>query len=327
LPLRLFLGGTFAYAGIQKLTDPGFLHPGATTYIGTQLQGFANGTPGGFVIRTFALPHPVLAGVGVALLELAIGLFALLGLKTRLAAAAGMALNLMLFLTASWHTSPYFLGSDIIFVFAWLPFVLAGSKGQPSLDHVLERPSPALTRRVRLRPQLDPSGDPIAPSEASLTRRAIILEVGAAALAIGGLAAVAKGNYRAPPTIAGASVPKPATPPAQARPSKQPAVPSNAVKIGPSEGVSVGQPALYHDPADGSPDIVIRGDGGGLQAFSAVCTHAGCTVGYQNGQIVCPCHGAVYNPVSGAVEGGPAPAGLARKRVVEHGGSIYAVQA
>jgi len=28
LPLRLFLGATFVYSGIQKLRDPGFLHPG-----------------------------------------------------------------------------------------------------------------------------------------------------------------------------------------------------------------------------------------------------------------------------------------------------------
>ena len=46
-PLRLFLGVTFVYAGIQKLSDPGFLHAGAPTYIGTQLHGFAAGTPGG----------------------------------------------------------------------------------------------------------------------------------------------------------------------------------------------------------------------------------------------------------------------------------------
>ncbi len=39
-----------------------------------QLQAFANGTPGGFVLRTFALPHPELAGVGVAITEILIGL-------------------------------------------------------------------------------------------------------------------------------------------------------------------------------------------------------------------------------------------------------------
>jgi thiosulfate dehydrogenase [quinone] large subunit len=35
LPLRLFLGATFVYAGLQKIWDPGFLQPGAATYIGS----------------------------------------------------------------------------------------------------------------------------------------------------------------------------------------------------------------------------------------------------------------------------------------------------
>ena len=62
LPLRVFLGATFVYAGAQKLSDPGFLHPGAPTYIGTQLRGFAHGTPGGVLLRTFALPHAQAGG-------------------------------------------------------------------------------------------------------------------------------------------------------------------------------------------------------------------------------------------------------------------------
>src|SRR5947199_8301160 len=103
LPLRAFLGATFVYAGIQKLSDPGVLHPGAPTYIGTQLHGFANGTPGGFLLRTFALPHPKLAGVGVALLEILVGLLVAAGLVTRVAAAAGLGLNFVLFLTNSWN--------------------------------------------------------------------------------------------------------------------------------------------------------------------------------------------------------------------------------
>src|SRR5438874_12241228 len=113
LPLRLFLGVTFIYAGVQKLSDPGFLHKGAPTYVGTQLHGFANGTPGGFLLRALAIPHPTLAGVGVALFELFVGLLALAGLLTRWASAAGLALNLLLFLTASWHSSPYFPGPDL----------------------------------------------------------------------------------------------------------------------------------------------------------------------------------------------------------------------
>ncbi|MHB8659584.1 MAG: TQO small subunit DoxD [Solirubrobacteraceae bacterium] len=80
MPLRIFLGLTFVYAGIQKLSDPGFLHPGAATYIGTQLHTFAHGTPGGFLLRTFALPAPKLTGIGIAFLEVLVGLLVLGGL-------------------------------------------------------------------------------------------------------------------------------------------------------------------------------------------------------------------------------------------------------
>src|SRR4051795_3630409 len=156
MPLRLFLGVTFVYAGIQKLSDPGFLHPGAPTYIGTQLHGFANGTPGGFLLRAFALPQPQVAGVGVALLEIAIGLLVTAGLLTRAAAAGGLGLNFVLFLTNSWNAFPYFLGSDIVFVFAWLPFVLTGASGQPALDNSLER----IARSPRMRLPPPPPGGP-----------------------------------------------------------------------------------------------------------------------------------------------------------------------
>src|ERR671937_861957 len=85
LPLRLFLGGTFVYAGIQKLSDPGFLNPDAPTYIGTQLHGFADGTPGGVLLEP-AISHAEVAGVAVALIEIAIGVLVLLGFLKRLAA-------------------------------------------------------------------------------------------------------------------------------------------------------------------------------------------------------------------------------------------------
>jgi thiosulfate dehydrogenase [quinone] large subunit len=328
LPLRLFLGGTFVYAGIQKLSDPGFLHPGASTYIGTQLHGFADGTPGGFILRTFAIPHPGLAGVGVAIVEIAIGLGAFLGLMTRWAAAGGLALNLLLFLTASWHTSPYFLGPDIVFTFAWLPFVLTGARGQPALDHVVARGSPELVRRTRLHPDTARLG----PAETStITRRALIAQVGFATLGLAGIAALAKGSYTGPTTSTGATA-STAKPTAPSRSASAPSgasssgsVPSGAVKLGPSSRLPNGQAAVYQDPSGGGADILIRETDGSLKAFSAVCTHAGCTVGYQGGQIVCPCHGAVYSPTTGAVESGPAPQGLAPRQVTEQGGEIYAI--
>ena len=82
----MFLGVTFSYAGLQKVSDPGFLQPGSSTYIGTQLQGFSTHSPIGFVIDALALPVPQLAGIAVIVAELAIGLLVLLGLATRWAA-------------------------------------------------------------------------------------------------------------------------------------------------------------------------------------------------------------------------------------------------
>src|SRR6202165_4377322 len=45
VPLRLFLGATFLYAGIQKLTDSGFLNASGSTYIGKQLTGYGLRSP------------------------------------------------------------------------------------------------------------------------------------------------------------------------------------------------------------------------------------------------------------------------------------------
>src|SRR5690242_9255851 len=45
LPLRLFLGITFVYAGFQKLTDPQFFNRSAAGFIGKQIIAFAHGSP------------------------------------------------------------------------------------------------------------------------------------------------------------------------------------------------------------------------------------------------------------------------------------------
>jgi Rieske Fe-S protein len=62
---------------------------------------------------------------------------------------------------------------------------------------------------------------------------------------------------------------------------------------------------------------------GTFKAFSAVCTHAGCTVSsVANGVISCPCHGSKYSAADGSVQSGPAPAPLAAKKVTVQGDSI-----
>lgn len=129
VPLRLFLGLTFVYAGLQKIGDPGFLQPGSSTYIGTQLESFAAHSPIGFLIDWLALPSPKLAGIGVIAGELVIGALVVLGIATRWAAATGAVLNFVLFLTASWTVQPYFLGSDSIYTVAWITLALIGDQG------------------------------------------------------------------------------------------------------------------------------------------------------------------------------------------------------
>jgi thiosulfate dehydrogenase [quinone] large subunit len=46
-------------------------------------------------------------------------------------------LSLTLFLTVSFHSSPYYTGADIVFLFAWSPLLLAGAGGVLSLDAVI----------------------------------------------------------------------------------------------------------------------------------------------------------------------------------------------
>src|SRR2546421_8742356 len=57
LPMRLFLGITFVYAGIQKLTDPQFFHRSTPGYIGNQIMAFAHGSPLQYFLTHIALPH------------------------------------------------------------------------------------------------------------------------------------------------------------------------------------------------------------------------------------------------------------------------------
>jgi cytochrome b6-f complex iron-sulfur subunit len=74
----------------------------------------------------------------------------------------------------------------------------------------------------------------------------------------------------------------------------------------------------------GSPAVLVHLDSGDFVAYSAVCTHQGCTVAYQNGQLACPCHGSVYDPANGAeVVAGPAPRPLPKIPVKVSGGEVF----
>ena len=74
----------------------------------------------------------------------------------------------------------------------------------------------------------------------------------------------------------------------------------------------------------GQPAVLVHLKSGDFAAYSRVCTHQGCTVAYQNGQLACPCHGSVFDPAHGArVVAGPAPRPLPEIKVEVKGGQVY----
>jgi cytochrome b6-f complex iron-sulfur subunit len=66
-----------------------------------------------------------------------------------------------------------------------------------------------------------------------------------------------------------------------------------------------------------SPAMLIHGADNSWVAFSAVCTHLGCTVQFepQMNRIHCACHGGVYDPHTGKNVSGPPPKPLTAYRV------------
>jgi thiosulfate dehydrogenase [quinone] large subunit len=313
LPLRAFLGVTFLFAGLQKLANPNFFRAASPISIHSQLVAAGRTSPiKGLVHHLVSLSTPL--GLLIALAEVAIGLGVLAGVMTRVAALGGMLLAFGLFLTVSYHSSPYYTGADIVFFFALTPLLIAGAGRFNAVEGVRW-----VAQRYEVR-----SLDALAVDE---DRRRLVVtgSLAVVGLMLSGLAAglgrLAGGTHpphpgpqlsdgststtvRSPSTTAQASPGSTTTTTAAGIP--------NGTKIGPASDVPVGQAASFQDPKSGDPAIVIQPTSGHFVSYNAVCPHAGCTVGYSSSQqlIVCPCHGSVFNPASGAVEQGPAARGL-----------------
>jgi thiosulfate dehydrogenase [quinone] large subunit len=307
--LRAFLGVTFVYAGLQKFLDPGFLHAGSPTYIGTQLEGFARATPAAPLMRLLA-HAPLLVGIGVAVTELAVGIAVLAGIGLITASVVGLAINVVLWLSATWHVHPYFLGSDSIYAVAWLVLIVGSwqvAKARPTAHASPRQREGAVTRRAMLRGAL----------------------VAGIALAFGGIANALAGPPSAASsgiTVAGGSDrpnrdPRPTAEPPPATgsptPSVAPSIPGR--RIANLDSLRVGQAVGFTAPGVG-PAALVRLANGEVVAYSRVCTHAGCLVGYDtNAQLlVCPCHGAEFDPAQHAdpLPGSPTSTPLQMVRVV-----------
>ena len=69
--------------------------------------------------------------------------------------------------------------------------------------------------------------------------------------------------------------------------------------------------------------VVTQPQAGTFKAFSATCTHQGCTVNeVAGGTINCPCHGSKFAVADGSPVAGPAKRALAGKPVAVRGSSV-----
>jgi thiosulfate dehydrogenase [quinone] large subunit len=326
MPLRMFLGITFTFAGLQKLANPDFFNASSPTSVQHQMSVLAGTSPIGPLVR-LSLHAGFLTGLLIALAELAVGIGTLLGLRARLAAAGGALLALTFFLTVSWNTTPYYYGADIVFMFAWTPFILIGAAGVLSLDSWL-------ADRVKSPPVVGRGRESVFAQEARAgerERRAIVT-VGALTLLLGGFTALAGRLANGTPTATGTSPLTPRrsrsgnspTPSGPTHSSSSKKAPSGT-RIGAVTAVPVGEAAQFSDPATGNPAWMVCLSQGSFAAFSAVCTHAGCTVQYQatSKEFICPCHGGTFNARTGQVLGGPPPSPLPSIPVQVSNGQLY----
>jgi len=331
LPLRLFLGVTMVYAGLLKFFDPAYLDSTAPNGVQQQMQMAAAVSPIGFLV-SFTADHATLFGLSIAFGELAVGLGVLLGLWTRIAAVGGFLLSLSFFLTVSWGTSPYFFGPDIVFMFAFTPLIIGGDGGVLSVQAAIR------TATQRSAGSGRSSGGGTGPTK-EVERRtllrtggvAVAIGVGAALMGVigrvvaGGKASSADASPAVPVAATGTSdVAVGAVGSAAAQPD---AKPKGSKKIGRAADVPVGGVLAFTNPKTNEPAYVLQPKKGTYLAYSAVCTHQGCTVGFDQGsnQFACPCHGARFDASTGDAVRGPAKKPLAPINVVESKGNLYVV--
>lgn len=75
---------------------------------------------------------------------------------------------------------------------------------------------------------------------------------------------------------------------------------------------------------NGKPVVISRPTDTTVAAFTAICTHQGCTVAPAGASLQCPCHGSMFDALTGAVTQGPAAAPLAAVPVSIKDGTVVA---
>ena len=156
-----------------------------------------------------------------------------------------------------------------------------------------------------------------------LNRRTVLAAGGAATASAAMLAVAGCATYSSSspgPAPANPNTTGAASPPAQGAgdTAEAPAAEGGTV-LGAASGVPVGGGKIFEDQAV----VVTQPTAGTFHAFSAICTHQGCTVdSVAGGTINCPCHGSKFSVTDGSVAKGPAKKPLAAKQVSADGGQL-----
>ncbi|NUR62334.1 MAG: Rieske (2Fe-2S) protein [Catenulispora sp.] len=97
---------------------------------------------------------------------------------------------------------------------------------------------------------------------------------------------------------------------------------SGGTALAPVSAVPVGGGKILADQGI----VLTQPSAGTIKAFSAVCTHQGCSVAtIEKSLITCPCHGSQFKIADGSVANGPATQALAPKQVKVENGQILLV--
>ncbi len=117
-----------------------------------------------------------------------------------------------------------------------------------------------------------------------------------------------KGTQPTPQSSPGATqTPQPTPKPTQPPPTPTPTPPQHTGTVIGHTNMSNNSSVTFTNPADGQGSLLIRLSNGNFVACERACTHAGVPVNYDpgSGQIVCPAHGAIFNPSNGSHVSGP----------------------
>lgn len=97
---------------------------------------------------------------------------------------------------------------------------------------------------------------------------------------------------------------------------------SERVKVGTTSDIPIGGGKIV---AVGNKPVIVTNTDQGVNAFSAICTHLGCIVVWDDTRkaILCPCHDGWFNAITGVVMSGPPPSPLASVPVIVDGEDIY----